>query len=136
MAGDFSVNTDKFTVANATGNTAVQGTLTVDGNSNFKSHLISSGTAPSVTVTSTSGTCTASANSTDTAIKLTFGGTWANAETATITFSSAYSEAPVIATNLDPAINGSFSSALDSLTFTATGTCSNVADIVVIGTRD
>lgn len=52
--GNFSVNTNKVTVAASTGNTAIAGTLAVIGNSNFGA--TSTGTAGILTIRETSGT--------------------------------------------------------------------------------
>ena len=54
-AGDFSVATNKFTVASVTGNTAVAGTLSVAGTSSLTGNVIF-GSAISVTGTTTLGT--------------------------------------------------------------------------------
>lgn len=68
VAGNFSVGTDKFTVAAASGNTLIAGTLEVDGNAQLDGNLALAGDLAigtnKFTVTAASGNFTAAGNGT------------------------------------------------------------------------
>ena len=107
-------------------------------------HIATAGTVPTLTATAAGdGTCTISSNSNDSAGALTFADTWANSDTLLVTFSSAYSSAPLVflANNGTDTDTGIAAIKYDAVavttagfTITASGTCSGVLNYLVIET--
>ena len=106
-------------------------------------HLKSEGTAPTVEATTAgNGTCTMDATSTDTCMSMTFANTWADGDTAVVTFANAYATAPKVILSAFP-INGSGAHLIEidtlavtttGFTLTASGTAAGVLTCLVIET--
>ena len=118
---------------------------TIDGDVNLinDSHLASTGTVPTLTVTTAGdGTCTISAESTDVAGTVTFADTWANSDTLLVTFNQAYATAPKVILS-SHVYNASGANVLEydavvattaGFTITASGTCVGALTYFVIET--
>ena len=104
-------------------------------------HLISKAGTPTLAVT-TAGNGTATFVGDDVAGVITFAGTWANSDTAVLTFGNAYPAAPIALVTGAQNVNASgvvlvevdaVTSAAASLTITASGTCVGSLGYLVIG---
>ena len=105
-------------------------------------HLKSIGTAPTIVATTAGdGTCTISG--TDTIGEITFTNTWADNDTAAVTFSSAYSTAPKVMISSSARVNGSGACLIEidtiavtttGFTLTTSGTAAGVLTYLVIET--
>ena len=119
------------------------GTITGDVNLINDSHLASTGTVPTLTVTTAGdGTCTISAESTDVAGTVTFADTWANSDTLLVTFNKAYGTAPKVLLS-SHVYNASGANVLEydavvattaGFTITASGTCVGALTYFVVET--
>ena len=132
---DININS-VFTVAGASGNTVVAGTLSQTGKVTLEdgSKLNSTGTTTS-RVDSTNGTETSTidATSTDVAGRITFSSTWANADTCTVTFAAAYDTAPKVILGYNASVNAGITAVTtDGFVITATGTCVGFVDYLVV----
>ena len=118
--------------------------LSIANGGNISGHLGTTGTAPSLTVTTAGdGTCTISTNSTDTAGSVTLADTWANSDTLLVSFANAYGNAPLVflANNGTDTDTGIAAIKYDAVavttagfTITTSGTCSGVLNYLVIET--
>ena len=116
-----------------------EGSVTVGG------HLITTGVAPNVVATTHgTGTCTISANSTDTCGELTFDGNWAGSDTVEIQFTTPYASAPIVflsnpTTNTDTGVAtvkyDTIAVSTSQITITASGGCDGVLNYLVIETK-
>ena len=105
-------------------------------------HLISTGTVPTLTVTTAGdGTCTISAESTDVAGTVTFADTWADGDTLLVTFANPFEAAPKVILS-SHVFNGSGVNLLEydaltvtttGFTITASGTCAGALTYLVVG---
>lgn len=83
---------------------------------------------------STNGTATLNDEAHPNAGIITFSGTWVNGETATVTLpgDATYSTSNFILKNQPASVNGTLTASGNTLTFTATGTCSGVLEYLVV----
>lgn len=130
--GDFDINTDKFTVAQATGNTAIAGTLTVTGTSTLTDDVTASGRVDVVGGVGIDGNFDIATN------KFTVNassGNTAIAGTLAVTDASTFTGAVTASSNMDVTgnvgIDGDFD--INTNKFTVASTTGNTA---IAGTLD
>ena len=108
---------------------------------NVTKHLISNAGTPTIAATTAGdGTCTISGD--DVCGYITFADTWADSDTAVVTFDNAYDNAPTVLITCGAVINASGVSPVEidtiattttSFTLTASGTCAGAIGYLVIG---
>ncbi len=108
---------------------------------NVTKHLISNAGTPTIAATTSGdGTCTISGD--DVCGNITFANTWADSDTAVVTFANAYDNPPTVLITCGAVINGSGVSTVEidtiattttNFTLTTSGTAAGSVGYLVIG---
>ncbi len=106
-------------------------------NLKINSEIVLTGTAPTIVATAVGGgTAVLSDESTDAAGIITFANTWANAESATVTFNNAFDRTPVVVASENATTARNFSvsdTTSSSFTITCSGTMAGDVSYIVLG---